>query len=308
MKKIIIALVIGCFTVHCQPPPKKPTKNHYLRLENLIYAVALSSLKVAHQMDVKRKDNILKQVREQQEREREKDAVALKALEERIRGLIEERGVSNRDAPENPGALTVQESHPSESPSEPASLEKKLAQLESLVFGEEGSDGLLYRVTFLKEKWALSSDPSLASSGSELAASGGVSPEAAEITLLPEAGADNEERLKSLALLLQGEGDFPGALFQTEELEEALSFINLTEDQVNALTEQVTVFVEEQKGQVSAETSVEDRLNRLENLIYGTDESEGIISQIGYLQTQTATLKTVPPASAPHSDSIDDGS
>ena len=293
MKKIIIALIIGCFTVHCQPPPKKPAKDHYLRLENLIYAVALSSLKVAHQMDVKRKDNILKQVHKQQEREREKSSVALKALEERIRVLIEEQGVSNtnRDAPENTGALTVQESHPSESPSEPASLAEKLAQLESLVFGEEGSDGLLYRVIFLKEKWALSSDPSLASSGSELAASE-ASPEAAEITLLPEAGADNEERLKSLAHLLQGEGDFPGALSQTAELEEALSFINLTEDQANALTEQITAFVEEQKGQVSAETSIEDRLNHLENLIYGTDEGEGIISQIGYLQT--AVLNTAP--------------
>ena len=265
MKKIIIALVIGCFTVYCQPPPKKPTKGQHLRLENLIYAVALSSLKVAHQMDVKRRDNILKQVREQQEREREKSAVALKALEERIRDLIEEQGANNNTSGEAE-ALQIQESHPS--------LEEKLAHLESLVFGEEGSTGLLFQVKFLTEKWALSSDLSLDSSETEPMAS----PEETE-------GIPYEERLKNLADLLSGEGDSPGILSQAVELEATLASISLTEDQTNTLTEQVAAFVEEQKNQISAEASVEDRLSHLENLIHGTDEWEGIIPQIGYLQT-----------------------
>lgn len=307
MKKIIIALIIGCFTVYCQPPPKKPAKDHHLRLENLIYAVALSSLKVAHQMDVKRRENILKQVQIELEREREKSSVALKALEERIRDRIEEQGVlaNNGDSGET-GALQIQESHPPGSLPGQSSLEEKLAQLEALVFGTEDSSGLLFRVKFLEEKWALWSNSSLSPSVDDEAAvsealqalfeGNGISPEQVN------KAADSETQLEDLAHFLQGEADFSGVLSQ---MEQDLSFIGLTEDQEVALKEKVIAFVEKQKNQLSESASVEDRLQRLENLIYGADEWQGIISRMAGLQK--AALNAESQTHAPFSSTGDKG-
>ncbi|MCY4512727.1 MAG: hypothetical protein OXB86_03460 [Bdellovibrionales bacterium] len=277
MKRIIIILVISCLTLHCDPPPKKAEKDQDLRLENLIYTVALSSLKVAYQMDIKRRDNVLKQVRKQLEKEREKSSVALRAFEERVQGLIQE----NANVSGNTSGVTLQFQESS------LSLEDQLVQLETVVFGEEDSKGLLFRVKFLLEKWdLLNTSPPSSTEVPE------VSVEVKPFQLQGESSneeIDNETRLKNLVLFIHGEGDSPGVLFQMEELEKALSNDGLTADQMETLEEKTVVFVQEQSGQVSEEASIEDRIARLENLIYGTEELKGVISQIQHLQTQVVS-------------------
>ena len=291
MKKAAMVLVVGFLTVHCQPPPKRPEKNHYLRLENLIYSVALSSFKLAYQMDIKRKEHVLQQVKKQLEKEKESSSVALKALEERVAALIEKNNQAvsgNEDASEDDVTLQIHEADASESvPVEPLSLEEKLAQLESLVF-KVGSEGLLFRVKVLQEKWTLLNSPPSLSSGELLEAP------AAELTedTAPKSSEafDSESQVKDLFHFILGEGHFPGVHSQITELEKALSFISVTEDQDKTLTEKAEQFVKEQKDSVPEGASVEERLVRLERLIYGSEEWKGIMSWIEYLQTQAADL------------------
>ena len=287
MKKTIIVLIAGCLTVHCQPPPERPKKDHHLHLENLIYSVALSSFKLAYQMDIKRKEHVLQRMKKQLEKERESSSIALIALEERVAALIEEKSSAapESEVSEDGVMLQIYEANAPQSTSEnPLPLEEKLTQLESLVFGSEGSIGLLFRVKFLTEKWALfnlspSSAGTLDTSTSELSE---------KPVLKSFEPVDNESRLESLFSLFDGEEHYPGVPSQISELEEALSSISITEEQNETLTETATLFVEEQKVSVLEGASVEDRLTRLESLTHGLEEWKGIIPWIMYLKSQVA--------------------
>ena len=286
MKKIIIALVISLLTLHCEPPPEKPEEeDQNLRLENLIYTVAFSSLKVAYQMDVKRRNNILKQVREQLETEREKNFLALKALEERVGSLIQENALLAEGLPttnKDNAALQIQEPGVTSPPEASLSLEEQLIQLEEEVFGKEDSKGLLFRVQFLQKKGALDSSVSLV-----------LEKESEDLMKLlkiqdrsSDQKTDNEKRLKDLVLFIHGEGDSPGILSKTEKLEETLLYVNLAEEQKNLLGEKMTAVVTEQRNWISEGASIEDRISRLETLIYGTEKMGGIAAKVDYLLFQ----------------------
>lgn len=283
MKKIIIALSIGFLTLHCEPPPEKPEEDQNLRLENLIYTVAFSSLKVAAKMDIKRRDNVLKQMRKQLETEREKFSVELNALEERIKDLIKKDSLLTDGIPGSKESATVKIQKSDAKQETPLSLKEQLVQLETVVFGEEDSKGfLLFRIKFLSEKWDLLNPSS----------SGEVPEDPVEVKPFqlesPDKEMDNEMRLKNLAGFIYGEGDSPGVLSQLEELEKALPDDGLTADQMETLEKKTEDFVQEQKARIFENASVEDQIAQLENLIYGTEEKRGIIAQIRQLQSALA--------------------
>lgn len=281
MKKIGFCLIISCFAIHCKPPPKRPEKDHHLHLENLIYEVALSSLKISYRMDIKRKGAILKRVNRLMKKDRESFFVAVKALEDRIE-VLEGKGTSE-DMPQ----VKVQQSEGFESETDEKardrSLEEKLTQLEALILGGEDLKGILFRVKFLKGHLPVSSDVSATEEGAE---------EEEAVTPAAES-ADAETRLENLTHLIQG------ILSQVVELENAVTSVSLTEDQVETLSENTADFVEEWKSQIPEGAFVEDRLLYLENLIYGTEDWEGIVSEVTYLQSQ---LSPVPPEEIEASD------
>ena len=144
-KTIVLPIIICCLAVYCTPPPKRPEKKNQLHLENLIYSVALSSLRMAHQMDVKRKNAVLKKVERQLQQEREQSAVALDALKEHLEDLVNSRF----PAKEGNDAISMSEL---QSPAIP--IEEKLTQLEALVFGGD-IKGILFQVEFLKGKLSI---------------------------------------------------------------------------------------------------------------------------------------------------------
>ena len=294
MRKITIFLIISCFTIHCKPSPKKSEKkDHHLHLENLIYEVSLSSLRMAYQMDVKRTKIILNRTDRQRKKDWESFSVALKAQEDQIQVLedrvqVLEGNLTTTEISQLQVQAEDEAGSAADGETQARSLEEELTQLETLVLGGEDLEGILFRVKVLQGHLLVPSDSS-EQTGEETEISATQPVTELETTSSVKL-ADTETRVENLKRLIHGSEDSPGILFQITDLENGDSSVELTAEQTQALTENVIEIVEEWKSQIPEEASVEDRLKHLETLIYGAEDWEGIVSEIAYLQKQFGIL------------------